>query len=48
VSQLTPDGGTPTPVAPSIDRIPTGIPGLDHVTMGGFPRGRVAGLVGIG
>jgi circadian clock protein KaiC len=51
VSQLIPDGGTgPSTVEgaalPAIDRIPTGIPGLDHVTMGGFPRGRVAVIAG--
>ena len=51
MSQLTPDRApaaraVPASDAPAIDRIPTGIPGLDHVTMGGFPRGRVAVIAG--
>jgi len=53
VSQLTPDRAAPAPVVQvattdtaAIDRIPTGIPGLDHVTMGGFPRGRVTVIAG--
>ena len=29
-----------------IERLPTGISGLDHVTMGGFPKGRVAVIAG--
>lgn len=29
-----------------IERLPTGIAGLDHVTMGGFPKGRVAVIAG--
>ena len=32
--------------APRIQRIETGVPGLDHVTMGGFPEGRVAVIAG--
>src|SRR5438132_2512785 len=31
---------------PMIDRTPTGIPGLDEILGGGFPRGRVILLVG--
>src|SRR6266568_4068553 len=31
---------------PTVDRTPTGIPGLDEILSGGFPRGRVILLVG--
>jgi len=31
---------------PMVDRTPTGIPGLDEILSGGFPRGRVILLVG--
>src|SRR6266852_810917 len=31
---------------PTVDRTPTGIPGLDEILTGGFPRGRVILLVG--
>src|SRR5207245_1991627 len=31
---------------PMVDRTPTGIPGLDEILTGGFPRGRVILLVG--
>ena len=31
---------------PSIDKLPTGIPGFDHVTMGGLPRRRTTLLIG--
>ncbi len=31
---------------PMIDRTPTGVPGLDEILSGGFPRGRVVLLVG--
>src|SRR5437879_7849009 len=31
---------------PTIDRTPTGIPGLDEILGGGFPRGRAILLVG--
>jgi KaiC/GvpD/RAD55 family RecA-like ATPase len=34
------------PKMPLIDRTPTGIPGLDEILSGGFPRGRVILLVG--
>jgi circadian clock protein KaiC len=30
----------------AIDRVATGIPGLDHVSMGGLPRGRVTVIAG--
>jgi circadian clock protein KaiC len=41
------DQGAPASDAvPSLPRLPTGISGLDHVTMGGFPLGRVAVLAG--
>ncbi|MGZ4593028.1 MAG: circadian clock protein KaiC [Actinomycetes bacterium] len=32
--------------APELPRITTGVPGLDHVAMGGFPLGRVAVVAG--
>jgi circadian clock protein KaiC len=31
---------------PELPRTPTGVPGLDHVTMGGFPVGRVVVVAG--
>src|SRR6266852_4807731 len=31
---------------PTVDRTPTGIPGLDEILSGGFPRGRVILIVG--
>jgi circadian clock protein KaiC len=31
---------------PGVPKLPTGIPGFDHVTMGGLPRGRTTLLVG--
>src|SRR5689334_3542914 len=36
---------TPTDTA-GLPRVETGIPGLDHVSMGGLPRGRVAVVAG--
>lgn len=36
----------PAEPAAQLERVETGIPGLDHVTMGGFPRGRVAVIAG--
>ena len=34
------------PFGPSVDKLPTGIPGFDHVTMGGLPRRRTTLLLG--
>ena len=38
-------------VGPGLEKVPTGIPGLDQITGGGLPRGRVtlvAGSAGAG
>src|SRR6202167_2323200 len=38
-------------VGPGLEKVPTGIPGLDQITAGGLPRGRVtlvAGSAGAG
>jgi circadian clock protein KaiC len=42
---VRPSDAVPEP-AVELDRVQTGIPGLDHVTIGGFPRGRVAVVAG--
>src|SRR3989442_5668021 len=39
-------GEAGTVAMPMVDRTPTGIPGLDEILTGGFPRGRVILLVG--
>lgn len=33
-------------MTPRLERVETGVPGLDHVTRGGFPKGRVAVVAG--
>lgn len=35
-----------TPKPPALPRIETGVPGLDHVSLGGFPRGHVVVVAG--
>jgi len=37
---------TSSPSKPTLERLPSGIPGLDHLTGGGLPKGRVAMICG--
>jgi circadian clock protein KaiC len=46
VSTTTPTGLAENTIGPGLEKAPTGIPGLDQITGGGLPRGRVSLVAG--
>ncbi len=46
MQRAVPDASQGAKRMPLVDRTPTGIPGLDEILSGGFPRGRVILIVG--